>query len=634
VSEVGASEAVRLFVVRVRAHLPDFMFGERNAPTIVEICRRLDGLPLALELVAARVEGLGLAEVAARLGDRFALAVRASRGAPARQRTLQAALEWSYSLLDADERMMLRRLAVFVGGWTLEAAQAVCGDDSLSAELILEVLERLVAKSLVVADHHGTGVRYRQLETVRAYALAQLAAAGETAALQERHAAFVLRLAERAPPESANAAQAALLTPEEDNVRAALAWAVQHEQAELGLRLASAAFPLWWFTGHYVEGHAWFDRLLALPAAEPGARSTALSVDGQLLTMLGEYALAQQQLEAALEECQSRGDARGIGLIHLVLGNVAMLRGDLKRAVALHTEATQRLRAAGSPGDVVSLAQLALAALELAGADRARQLIAELEGIGHARQEPVVLSRALHLRAVVAASEGAVATATSLIEQALALVRPSANQQLIVIELTSLGHIRIDQGQPAAALAAFAESIKLARASGERVRLIHALEGCARCLAASDPDAAVRLAGATAAQRRSLGVEPWPSERRYLDGWLAVARRTLGPSAYQRAWDDGRASTLDQAVSLAEALLVVPPAAAAPTEVLSPREQEVAVLLAQGLTNKQIASELVVSPATVRSHVEHILDKLDLRSRAQVATWASQHGLLPPTASR
>ncbi len=185
VEQLTASEAVQLFVARVRARLPDFVLGEHNARLVADICRRLDGLPLALELVAARVESLGLSEVTARLGDRFALAVGANRTAPSRQRTLQAALAWTCNLLDGQEQVLLRRLAVFAGGWTLVAAEAVCGGgDDLPAARVMEVLERLVTKSLVVADHGGASVRYRLLETIRAYALEQLSAAQETAALQ------------------------------------------------------------------------------------------------------------------------------------------------------------------------------------------------------------------------------------------------------------------------------------------------------------------------------------------------------------------------------------------------------------------------------------------------------------------
>jgi DNA-binding NarL/FixJ family response regulator len=205
-------------------------------------------------------------------------------------------------------------------------------------------------------------------------------------------------------------------------------------------------------------------------------------------------------------------------------------------------------------------------------------------------------------------------------------VRPTGNRQAIVAVLTSLGHLYIDQGQRTAALAALSEAMQLASASAERVRLLRVLDGVARAVATTDADAAVRLAGAIDGQRQALSVVPFPSERRYLDAWLARARNTLGPSGYRRAWNDGHPATLEQAIGLAEALTVAPPVT--PHAVLSPREQEVARLLARGFTNKQISAELVVSSGTVRSHVEHILNKLNLRSRSQVAVWATQQGLL------
>jgi non-specific serine/threonine protein kinase len=233
----------------------------------------------------------------------------------------------------------------------------------------------------------------------------------------------------------------------------------------------------------------------------------------------------------------------------------------------------------------------------------------------------------MHVRALLAAADGAVGMAAQLLEQALALRGP--DQQGIVKSLTMLGHVRLDLGREHAAREAFTEAVRRTRASGERFWLIRGLEGFARWLAPTDPASAVRLAGATDRQRHALGIVPWPSERQYLDGWLGMARRDLGGTAYQHAWEDGQASTLAQSVSLAEALIAVPAADGLSGSPLTPREQEVAILLARGLTNKQIATTLVVSPATVRSHVEHILGKLDLRSRAQIAVWTSQQGLLP-----
>jgi non-specific serine/threonine protein kinase len=627
--ELQRSEAVRLFVERVRSHLADFTLNPRNAPLVVETCRRLDGLPLALELVAARVESLGLAEVATRLNDRFRLAVGGSRTAPTRQRTLQAALEWTTGLLDGDERLLLRRLGVFVGGWTLAAAESVCAIDGLTEDAVADVLERLVTKSLVVAEHHELSVRYRLLESVRAYALDQLAAAGEIESVRHQHALFVLQLAERTEPLSIAGLDAALLQHEQDNVRAALEWALEHEQAETGLRLASAVHPLWVYSGHYAEGRTWLERLLALPdaATANAARASALLSDGQLLLLGGDFARGETRGRAALDEYRANGDTRGTGFALQVLGNTALQAGDLARARALHTEAVQYLREANSPGVVLSLVQLTLVACEQGDTRGARGLISEFEAIGRARGDPYALATVLYERGLIAATEGDETLAIGLFEESLAVMRAMGYQQGVVVILTSLGHARLDQRQHEAGLTAFAEAMDLARASGERHRLLRALEGVARGLAGGDADAAVRLAGATDGHRQALGAVPFPSERRYLDHWLADACRALGSTSFEQAWEDGHASTLERAVGLAEALLQVRPAATKQT-LLSPREEEVAALLARGLTNKQIASELVVSPATVRSHVEHILTKLNLTSRAQAAVWASRQGLV------
>ncbi len=623
-----SNEAIRLFLARVRAHLPDFVFGEHNAQLVAEICRRLDGLPLALELVAARVESLGLAEVAARLSHRFELAVGANRTAPARQRTLQAALDWSCSLLTARELILLRRLSVFVGGWTLNLAETVCGDEALPASAIIDTLSRLVTKSLVVADHDNLTVRYRLLETVRLYALRQLAAAEETALLQRRHAAALLRLAEPSLVSLVDATVAATLSREMDNLRAALEWTVQQQDAEDGLRLATAAFPLWLYSGHYVEGNLWFERLFELPLAqaEPTSEAvaTALTIDGLLAVLLADYGRAQAQAERALPLQRARDDTRGIGVSLMVLGDVALQRGDLAAADTLHSESARTMRGSNIPAELGSLLQVGQVASELGDSDRARQMATEVETMARGREDTVALGAAMHLRALVAAADGAVSLAAQLLEQALTLRGP--DQQGTVKSLTVLGHVRLDLGQHQAALEMFTEAVRRTGASGERFWLIRALEGMARWVAPSNPIAAVRLAGATDAQRHLLGTVPWPSERRYMQTWLGGARQELGATSFQDVWAEGHSLSLAAAASLAEALSVEPLAPVA--SALSPRELEVAVLLAGGLTNKQIAADLVVSPATVRSHVEHILAKLDLRSRAQIAVWVSQQGLL------
>jgi len=312
-----------------------------------------------------------------------------------------------------------------------------------------------------------------------------------------------------------------------------------------------------------------------------------------------------------------------------MLGNVALQRGDLSQAEALHTESARRKRELGNPRLVSNLLQLGLMACERSDFDRVRQLVAEIEVFARAPNRPLLAAGALYLRGLVAAGEGAASTAVKLFEQTLELRRPAADQQGLVKTLTSLGHAQLDRRQPALAIGAFAEAVQLARASGERVRVVRALDGLARCLAVTNADVAVRLAGAAHAERQALGTQLWPTERKYLDQWLPTALRLLGERRFNAAWDDGRASTLMQAITLADALTVdASPGDESPSDTLSPREREVAVLLARGLTNKQVAAELVVSLGTVRSHVEHILMKLELRSRAQVAVWASQQGLL------
>jgi non-specific serine/threonine protein kinase len=318
-----------------------------------------------------------------------------------------------------------------------------------------------------------------------------------------------------------------------------------------------------------------------------------------------------------------------------VLGRIAQQRGDLARSGELAEEAVRRLREHGTPADIaLSLMECAIVASEIGDTAHVRNLIEEIESIGRTRAEPLFLIAGLHLRALVEMREGDIASAVRLLEQELAARRPVGGQQGFIKSLTILGHVRLDLGQKPAARALFDEAIRRARASGEIIRLVRALEGCARCMASSSPDAAVRLAGATDRQRQALGAVPWPSERRYLTDWLTRAREKLGRIAFERAWEDGHASTLDQAIGLATAFTAHQDTVPTATMDLTPREQEIAILLARGLTNKQVAAELIVSPATVRSHVEHILTKLNLSTRAQIAVWAAQHDLVKDTANR
>ena len=364
-------------------------------------------------------------------------------------------------------------------------------------------------------------------------------------------------------------------------------------------------------------------------AATAAARSVARTRNSRLRLVLGDYDIAQAHCERAFEEERARDDALGMALALDGLARVAEQRGDLVRAAELFSDVCRHLRDLESPRLAGTLLECAIVASEIGEVEELRELIRDIDDIARDRRDSVLSACVVHLNALVAKRVGDSLTAAELLEQELATRRAEGGQQAIIKALTILGHVRVDLGQHPAALRAFSAAIARARATGERVRLIRALEGYARCLSTSDPESAVRLAGATDGQRQLFGAVPWPSERQYLDAWLKAAQHTLGRTTYLRAWEDGHTSSLDQAVSMAEALAVERQFNVAPRGPLSAREWDVARLLARGLTNKQIAAELIVSPATVRSHVEHILAKLDLRSRAQIAVWATQQGDLP-----
>jgi predicted ATPase/DNA-binding CsgD family transcriptional regulator len=629
VEHVAASEAVRLFVARVTARMSDFALTDENVATTAHICRYLGGLPLALEVVAARVPGVGLSQIAARLDSGYALGLSGGHHAPPRQRTLRATMDWSYRLLSQAEQVLLRRMAVFVGGWTLAAAEAVGSYDDLPAEQLADMLAQLVTRSLVQAEQQADEtVRYRFLATIREYALEQLQASGEAARLERRHALYLLSLAERAAPEASDAGHARLVEQDVDNLRAALAWAIREGESDVGLRLAISAVGLWYFGGLYAEGSSWLEQLLAIaPADTTPASLEALTWAGQLLLLQGKYADAKARLQPVLDAQRARGDERGTALALLMLGNAALWCGDLLSARGMHAEAAERLRNIGNPAELVSVFQAAVVACELGELDQAREFAARCEALGRAGPRPVALAAALHLRALLAAREGDAAAALLVIGEALDLERRVADQQRLVETLTEQGHVMLELGRISEALPAFSEAVQLAMASGERICLVRALEGVAGALRESRPETTVRLAAATTRLREELGATRWPHDAAVLDATLAVARDSLTASASADAWDAGRALTEVEAASLA--LLPTPSgeseraAARQSGTSLTRREREVVELLARGLSTRQIARQLVISPDTVRTHLDHIMAKFDVHSRIQLVAWVT-----------
>jgi DNA-binding NarL/FixJ family response regulator len=627
---------VRLFLARAHARAPGFRLTDRNLRLVAQICGRLDGLPLALELAAARVEALDLADIATRVNSGLALPIRGPRTAHPRQQTLRATLAWSYALLREPERRLFRRLAVFANGWTLEGARAVASDTAMPSAALAEMLDRLVDTSLVTRATNRGAVRFGMLKTVRDYALERLAESGELDRLRRKHAESILHLAERYDPELLNAAHAAVLEAEQEEVRAALAWALESHEAELGLRLACSAVTLWYFRGHYAEGCGWFERLFKLPEADLAfTRAEAQRLLALLLMLQGEFARADEWLNDAIKRHRVSGNLVGLALALRLLGGLALWRGNLAQAQALFLEALPRLRELRHPGEVSALFNLGTVAVERGEHHAALAFAAECEARGRAWEQPIGIAEALYLRGALAAEAGDAAGCERLQREALALERPLGLFRLRGLVLTELGHALMDQGRTAEAREILAELVQSTYRVGERLRFARGLEGLARSVGVDQADEAVRLAAAAAALRDRLGVIPWPRDSRRSASLLRAARLALGEDAYQSAWSAGRALGETEALELAQAVLGRSHRSVERDGTqLTPRETEVAVLLARGLSTAEIARELVVAVATVRVHVEHILRKLNMHSRTQVVVWVREHGHLTTRATR
>jgi predicted ATPase/DNA-binding CsgD family transcriptional regulator len=635
--------AVALFLDRAQAVQPDFALSAANGGALAELCHRLDGLPLALELAAARSKLLAPPALLGRLRRRLDLLTRGARDLPPRHRTLRAAIDWSYSLLTADEQELFRALGAFAGGCTLAAVEAALGADAtrtgqpVSESNTLDILASLNDKNLLRRTPGATGEdRFGMLETIREYARERLTANGETEEVERRHAAYYVAFAEQAEAHLRADDQAvwlARLEAEHGNLRAALRWYLDRgsagdaEAARQGLRLGGALWRFWWVRGHASEARQWLAALLALP---PGAERS-----GELAALRAEVVF-------------------GAG-IH------TWLAGDLVAARALFEESLSLWRTAGDESGVAyALENVGEAAWQLGDYSTARAALEEsvriFRHLGDVQGLPwplATLGLALH-------EQGDSAAGRALLEESAALLRSAGERFGLAQTLQFLGVVADDQGRRGDAWAHFEEALTVQRDLGDRMGTILTLE-CLAALAAAPLDApdgqaegrlplaqgtasarrAARLAGAASAQRDLVGAGFFPSLMVRLKRRLAPVRRALGEAALAAAWAEGRALTLEEALATA----LAPDGGAPPTPArppggewvadgapatLSERERQVAALVAQGLTNRQIAESLLITPGTAGNHVLHILSKLGLHNRAQIAAWAVAHGLAAP----
>ena len=639
IRQLADFEAVRLFLDRASATAPHFRLAEPNMAVVAEICRRLDGAPLAIELAATRLKLLGAEELAARLDDRFRILVGGSRSAATRHQTLRATLDWSYQLLSEPERIALRRLAAFTGGWTLAAAEQIISGDGIEVDQVLGLLEQLLDKSLVVVEDKGRkGLRFNFLETIRQYALERLEQAGEVEATRGRHLAWCLDLStDVQPPGMHHPWHAADLLQEQDNLHAALLCVTQEGNAEAGLQLAVALAHIWYMRGHYSEGRARLAELLDLPGSTvaPEIRAGALTFAGFLAYCEGDLKVAQDLLEESLDLWKALGNDERRAVCLQALGNVLRFRGDVAGARPLFEEASHiNGRLGHHMREAMNLALMAQVLFEQGDIARAEALndqsATALQPAGPGWG--TILTLCMFGR--IAAAREDHATARKRLEESLELSRELGISRGVVWALYFIAQHALSQGDPRRARTTFAESLRLARQTGDHLATASCIEGFAGALAVTQPGRSVRLAAAASAMRETFASRSYPADRQRLNRWHEVAARGLGDAATALAEKEGRAMTLHQAV--AYALAADEPYASADARRrmagrafagLTRREVEVLRLVALAQSNREIAAALVLSEKTVERHLSHIFTKLQVTSRTGAARIAVQAGI-------
>ena len=567
VESLSQYEAVRLFIERAQAVQPSFLVTDASAPAVAQVCFHLDGIPLAIELAAARVRSLPVEEINRRLDHRFRLLTGGSRAALPRQQTLRALIDWSYDLLTAPERTLLCRLSVFAGGWTLAAAEGACCGEDFEAWEVVDLLTSLVDKSLVVYEEEGGGAgRWRLLETVRQYAGDRLGESGEAEAVGGRSAAWFLALAEEAEPQLVGPEQGSWLSrleAEHDNLRSSLAWEEQSVGgAEAGLRLAGSLWRFWNVRGHPSEGRQWLGRALArteVGAAGPegvvggattAARGKALNGAGILAQCQGDYVVARALHEESLTIMRQLGNPGGIASSLMSLGNVAAGQGDYAVARTLYEESLTLYRQLGDQGGIAaSLNNLGSMAERQGDHVVARTLFEESLTLYRQLGNQGGIAWSLNNLGNVAAGQGDYVVARPLFEESLTFYRQLGNQETIANSLGNLGEVACNQGDYVVAWALFEESLTLYRQLGSPNGTAYSLEGLSAVAhRQSQSGRAARLSGAASALRERIGSRLSPVEQAEFDNTMASAAEALGEAAFTAAWDAGRAMTLEQAV--------------------------------------------------------------------------------------
>ncbi|MFC9557700.1 protein kinase [Rhodococcus sp. NPDC056960] len=583
------NDAVTLFVERGAAAVPGFELTEDNKVTIARICQRLDGLPLPIELAAARLRAMTPDQILRRLTDRYLLLTRGSRDAPSRQQTLRMCIDWSYDLCTPAEQRMWAQLAVFAGSFELEAAEQVCGGDE--AEDLLDTVSFLVDKSILTREESGTAVRFRMLETLRAYGREKAQESGEYTELRRRHRDWCERLALEADAEWISSRQLSLIAQlwrEQPNLREALEFCIS-DSPDIGLRIAAALYPFWLSRGLFGEGRRWVGRLLDRQPPEPTSdRAKALYAGVVLAGVQGDIPVSDRLADEAQALAARTTDPMVRAHVDHTVGYAALFGGRLPDARARLEQAAEAFAGRNDLYEVAAIVGLGMTHDLLNDTARAIECHERVLAITEAQGESVYRSYSLWALAVAVWRLGERERAARLLGQALQVDRRVNDRLNASVCLQALAWIAAEE---------------------------------------DNAERAVVLMGAADALTRSVGSSAVlvPGLSVYQDECEQRTREAMTAQSYAAAHERGRGFGFDAAVAYALGEQVSSASASAgPSSKPTKREREVAALIAEGLTNKEIAARLVISPRTAQGHVEHLLTKLGYNSRAQIAAWVVQ----------
>ena len=591
-----AYSAIALFVDRARAVQPRFMLDHHNARTIAEICTRLDGLPLAIEMAAPLLKVLPPQAMAERLSRGLLQLTAGAKNIPNRHQTLREAVLWSYSLLNPDEQKLFRRLAVFVGGCTLDAAEAVCAAGDGERADVISTLASLVNKSLLRQEAQLDGQpRYHMLESIREFGLEELVSATEFQSMRRRHAEYFLSLVEHAEPALITHAQIVWLNRLErdhDNLREVLRWSTSETGSrEIGMRLAGVLYWFWWVRGYQAEGNQWLATLLSGTGddVDPAVRAKACYAAGFLAFRCGDQESAHRLTKESLFLSQQLRETGWIVKASILSGKIGLMQHEYAHARALWEEA---LMLNGESGDRLQRAD------------------------------------ALNCLGELARMDGDLNQAEALYDEARSIWKDAGHTEMVAIVHFNIAQVAMRRGDLHGAEAGFYESARLHKEAASQCVTNCSFIGLAE-LAIHEGDArrAARLFGAADALSEAHREAYDPPDQAAFDSSRAMTRAALTEEEFAAAWSEGRLLTLEEAYQYAMSPLphVVKGQRAQRRSLLTRREHEVASLVAQGLSNREIAARLFIAERTAETHVENILNKLGFHSRAQVAAWSAEH---------